>query len=194
MLGALIGGVALGFARRGTLTNLAYVRLVSPWLVWVGLGIQIVAFSPLGAGWPTWSGSVAHIGSYGLLALFAWVNRQAPGLRLFALGMATNVLVIVSNGGYMPISENALRRAGLEDVLAQLQVETVNNSVLMGSGTRVKWLGDVMAVPKGVPLANVFSLGDVLMGLALLILISQSMVTRKVSSRRSTPGKKTSLA
>lgn len=177
MVACLMGGVTFGLARRGRLANLARVRLFRAWLVWAGLGLQILAFSRVGAGWPGWAQTTAHLGSYGFLALFGWVNRRAPGLRIFVIGMLANILVIAANGGYMPVSAQALRRAGLDGVAEQLlKVPTANNSTLMGPSTRLKWLGDVHAVPKGFPMANVFSVGDVLMGLALLLLISQGMV------------------
>jgi hypothetical protein len=34
-------------------------------------------------------------------------------------------------------------------------------------GARLPWLGDVFAIPKGWPLANVFSIGDVAMVIAI---------------------------
>ena len=179
MVASLIGGVAFGFARRGSLSNLGRMVLRGTWMVWAGLGLQIVAFSRIGAAWPEWGRTVAHLGSYCFLAWFGWVNQRAPGLRIFVMGMVANILVIGANGGYMPVSAQALHRAGLDRVAEQLQkAEAANNSVLMGPSTHLKWLGDVFALPKGFPLANVFSVGDVLMGFALLLLISQGMVGR----------------
>ena len=34
-------------------------------------------------------------------------------------------------------------------------------------GARLQWLGDVFAIPKGWPLANVFSVGDVVVVVAI---------------------------
>ena len=63
----------------------------------------------------------------------------------------------------MPAASSALDRAGL-----RAEGGFVNSA---RSDSAVGFLGDVFAVPAGMPLANVFSIGDVLLvvGLALLL-------------------------
>ncbi len=41
---------------------------------------------------------------------------------------------------------------------------TFTNSTLIHAGTALPFLGDVFALPRPIPLANVFSVGDVLIG------------------------------
>ncbi|RME44855.1 MAG: hypothetical protein D6791_12135, partial [Chloroflexi bacterium] len=40
-----------------------------------------------------------------------------------------------------------------------------NNSIVATEGTRLRFLTDIFAIPRQVPLANVFSVGDVLIAL-----------------------------
>ncbi len=98
-----------------------------------------------------------HLASYVLAGAAAWANRAVPGVALLALGGALNAAAIVANGGVMPASPEALATAGLADVPSG---EFVNSAAV--EDARLAPLGDVFAIPAGVPLANVFSIGDVL--------------------------------
>lgn len=118
-----------------------------------------------------------HALSYLLLAVFIGANRRLPGMWLLAAGFLANALVILSNGGYMPASEEALRAAGRWTLLQEAG-GTYNNSSLIGPQTRLWFLADVFAIPAGLPFANVFSLGDVLLALGVLVLVPGLMRAR----------------
>lgn len=64
---------------------------------------------------------------------------------------------IVANGGVMPASDWAVRVAGLAH-----EADAFSNSRPV-ENARLWFLGDVFPIPKGWPLANVFSVGDVLL-------------------------------
>jgi hypothetical protein len=49
------------------------------------------------------------------------------------------------------------------------------NSVLTDDSTRLAFLGDVFWLPPPIPLANVFSIGDVLIGLGAAWFLIRSM-------------------
>ncbi len=98
-----------------------------------------------------------HGASYVLAGVFVWRNRAVPGLWLIALGSALNALVLALNGGTMPASAAALRRAGIP-----LEEEAYTNSEVLASPVLAP-LGDVLASPTWLPFVNVFSVGDVLL-------------------------------
>lgn len=100
-------------------------------------------------------GPVLHVVTYLAAGVFTWANRAVPGLLLVAAGGASNGLTIAVNGGTLPASAAALRTAGVEVGPGFVNSGVVDDPVL-------PWLGDVFAVPAWVPLANVFSAGDVL--------------------------------
>ncbi len=118
-----------------------------------------------------------HVLSYLLLAAFLLANRRLPGMWLVGAGFLANATVILANGGYMPASEEALRAAGRWSLLREAG-GTYNNSSLIGPQTRLWFLADVFAIPAGLPFANVFSLGDVLLALGILALVPGLMGAR----------------
>ena len=98
----------------------------------------------------------AHIATYVIAGWFILANSRIPGLWLVGAGAALNGVVIALNGGTLPAREGALRAAGIHVSPGQF----VNSGLL--SHPRLAFLGDVFAVPAPLPLANVFSVGDVL--------------------------------
>lgn len=147
------------------------------------MGLQLAIFQPLGP-LPFLRGHelAVHVASYAALGVFLWLNRHLPGMWLVALGFASNAVAIVANGGLMPASEEALRAAGRWVVL-EAEGATYNNSAVMGPHTRLWFLGDVFALPSWLPLANVFSLGDVLLALGTLVLVPALMGARPAPPR-----------
>src|SRR4026208_2455224 len=53
------------------------------------------------------------VGAFAILLVALWVNRTYPGLSLAFLGVLANGLVILVNGGYMPVWGKAGPPAGL---------------------------------------------------------------------------------
>ena len=140
----------------GRLSGLARIELRGGRFVAAALGLQVLAITVF----PTWPHAVlvaAHALSYVLAAAFVWVNRAIAGVPLLAAGGALNALVIAVNGGQMPASEAAVRRAGLP-----VEVEHFVNSGVL-EDPRLAVLGDVFASPAWLPLRNVYSPGDLLL-------------------------------
>ncbi len=148
----------------GSFRHLGQVRVRGWEVLPVALGVQVLLFSVL-SNLPTWIGFSLHLATYALAAAFVWWNRSLRGIGLIALGAALNGVTIALNGGTLPASESAVRTAGIADS------EHFSNSGVLPDA-RLPWLGDVFAVPAGVPFANVFSIGDViiLVGVAVLVL------------------------
>jgi len=169
LVAAVILGVILGYVSGGRLFRLGQLRLRALWLVPAALLIQLLIF-PLFTDRPLLEAGTAplHLLSYSLVFVFLAANLRTRPLLVVAIGALLNLLVIAANGGYMPSSAEALSRAGSADV-AELLTEqgTYGNVRLMGDGTRLNLLGDLLFLPRGVPLAAAFSVGDVVMALGL---------------------------
>jgi len=167
---ALIAGVAAGYALGGRLHNLENLRLRLAWLVLVALGVQIVIYSPLGAPLGEHAIVALHLASYAMLIAFAALNARRTGIAIAGVGIAVNAVVIGANGGYMPTTARALTFAGMN------VDRTVHNNSMLDDGMRLLPLGDIMAVPHWVPLvANVFSIGDVLIAVGVAVLLATAM-------------------
>ena len=95
-----------------------------------------------------------------------------PGFAFVGLGAGLNLLAITANGGYMPSSPGAW--LALNGVAA-LPTSAYTNSVLAGSTTAFPYLGDILVLPRPLPLANVFSIGDVLIGVGGAVFLAVTM-------------------
>jgi hypothetical protein len=110
---------------------------------------------------PGWLATSIHFASYALVLAFIWCNRQLPGLWLVAVGGLSNLVAIAVNGGVMPASEDAFRTAGRSPT----EEGFTNSEVLRDPN--LLFLGDVLPMPSWMPLANVFSVGDVLIAVGV---------------------------
>jgi Family of unknown function (DUF5317) len=154
---ALLVAAALGTP----LSQLGDVRLRGAGLVFASLATQVVLFTPLSAAVPQPLDTTAHIASYVLLLSFLGLNVRRPGLWLCGLGLAANCAAIFANEGRMPITLHAWTATGRP--ASELTAHGFHtNNVLAGPHTAVAWLGDVFALPRVVPLATAFSIGDLL--------------------------------
>ncbi len=164
LLYALIAGVAAGLVLHGSLGRFADVQVRWAPVVLVAFAAQLIAFSePVGR----------HIGDLGpsvyvvsTVAVFVAVlrNIRLTGVPLVAAGGLSNLVAVLANGGYMPASAPALLAAG------RTIPEGYSNStesVTPAFGV----LTDVFATPSWLPAANVFSIGDVMIGLGLIVAI-----------------------
>jgi Family of unknown function (DUF5317)/Major Facilitator Superfamily len=162
LLPALLVGLALAWLLGGRLSRVLEVRLRLEVLVLAALAPQIVVFSRLGGALPGGAVRGLHLASYGLLAVFAAANLRVRGFGIALAGFALNAVTILANGGRMPLSKSAAAAAGIEPGAHANVSETA---------ARLHWLGDVFALPRGFPLTNAFSVGDVLIGAGIVVFL-----------------------
>ena len=163
----LLAGVVVGVLRGGSLENINRVRFRLPWLVFLGLALQIGA-DAAAARYPGIQKGVAGplvlAISYAFVGTFVLLNFRFPGAMIIGLGLLLNLSVILANGA-MPVSLWAARVSG-SHVAPHLQ-NSVKHRV-KGPGTRLGFLGDIIPVP---PL-GIVSVGDVVLGSGVFILVS----------------------
>lgn len=141
----------------GTIERLGELRVKSAWCAPAAIAVQMLLTQvqlPLFGGSV---GNILHLISYGLALWFVIANRRVRGLWLLALGGLANLAAISANGGVMPASEAAARTAGITTEATRFE----NSKVV--TDARLSILGDIFAIPESLPLANVFSIGDVLL-------------------------------
>lgn len=141
----------------GSLTKLGEVKLRQWWTIVASLVLQVWVISILAGSIPASLSAALHLASYGLAILFVWHNRHVAGMGVIVLGGMLNLLVIAANGGVMPAELDALETAGIIS-----DSPTFENSAPV-ENARLAFLGDVFAIPEGIPFANVFSVGDILL-------------------------------
>lgn len=117
---------------------------------------------------PAWAGPLAKVSVLLLVGYGLYQNRHLKTLYLVLWGLLLNTLVILANGGHMPVSPDALKRAGIEgwEELLKNRGDAVHS--LLDESTRLPFLGDVIALP---PLRKAVSPGDlfILAGIAGVI-------------------------
>jgi MFS family permease len=178
LIGGILLGLLLGLLSGGRLQNLASVQLRWTPLLVAAVVVRFGTEFLLGAQ----VGIVEALrlplmaAGFGLLLVALWANRGYPGLSLAFLGILSNALVIIVNGGFMPIWQVSLDAAGLS--IADVTPSALH-VVIQGSAveflTRALILGDVVPIP--LPFfRNVASLGDLFLGLGLAFFLFASVV------------------
>ena len=172
LLYAVILGVVAGLISGGKFAALGSVHIRLWPVALIGLFAQLLLFSsPLAAVVGPWGPSLYVVSTvFVLMALV--INLRQPGFWLIILGALANFTVIVANGGQMPASPDAW--LALNGVAA-VPTTDFSNSVLAGPSTVLAFLGDNFVLPRPLPLANVFSIGDVLIGVGGALFVFQSM-------------------
>jgi hypothetical protein len=177
LLAAVIVGVVMVRPAGGSLSAVGGMRLRYAPAIFGALALQIAIISVAPGGSP-WLHRVLYIGSYALAAVFVAANRRLAGMRMLALGATLNLIAILANNGVMPASRNALRTAGL----------LTNSTGFLNSAAvphpRLGFLGDILPVPHAVPLANVYSIGDICIAIGVAIAIHGLAGSRLVPRRR----------
>jgi Family of unknown function (DUF5317) len=171
-------------AAGGSLAALGRVRVRYAPAIFGALAIQIAIISVVPGGSPGLH-RVLYIGSYALAAVFVVANRRLAGMRMLALGATLNLIAILANNGVMPASRSALRTAGI----LSRSTDFLNSASV--AHPRLLFLGDIFAVPRSVPLANVYSIGDVCIAIGVAIAIHGLAGSRLVPRRAGAPGRLT---
>jgi hypothetical protein len=179
----LLVGFALAVATvplfGGRLSRLADVRLRWAPLVLAAVALQVLVINVLPDVLPGPAAGALHLVSYGAAGAFLIANRAVPGLWVAGTGGLCNLAAIAANGGVMPASRAAQRAAGIEPSQSG---HFVNSGAV--DDARLAFLGDVFAIPKPLPLANVFSIGDVLLIVGAAVLLHRVCGSRLSGRRR----------
>jgi Family of unknown function (DUF5317) len=181
---AIVGGVALVvvLVTRGSFSRLFRLPIQSVWMVLVALTIQIFLalvelpsdrFDDLGFG--------LVMASYAFLLAFCFVNMRISMMWVIGLGIALNALVIGLNQG-MPTADNEVTTRSGRTI--EEPIERTARHRPESDDDLLPFLDDRLRVPE--PVDEVISIGDVVIGLGIILVCYQaSRVRRPARSRRS---------
>ena len=177
--------VALGLLLAGRSGQLSFsVR-------WWSLGaaafaVQLVLFNhPLDQqAWAiAWGPAIYLLSMLVVAAVLLGNGLHEPRTRwpwlIAALGVGLNISVVSANGGYMPQSVDAREAAGRSKDRPQASVAQLTNITPMAADSRLPFLGDVIPEPAWLPMANVISVGDVLLSLGIAAALLPSPAIRR---------------
>jgi hypothetical protein len=172
LLYAVLIGLVAGLISGGKFAALGSTHIRLWPVALIGLMAQLLLFSsPLAAVVGPWGPSLYVVSTVLVLMALVWNLRQ-PGFWLIILGALANFAVIVLNGGQMPASADAWQ---VLTGVATVPTTDFSNSALIGPNTVLPFLGDVFVLPRPIPMANVFSIGDVLIGVGGAVFVFQAM-------------------
>jgi hypothetical protein len=160
-------GIVIGLLAGGRVGRLGELRLRWVPLMLVGLLLQVILFTdPIAVDFGD-AGPPIYVASTAMVFVTVLRNVRVPGVALVALGAGSNLAAIVANGGFMPADPAAIESiGGLPDVYT--------NSIVVADAA-LRPLTDIFALPSWLPLANVFSVGDVLIGIGIAATIALAM-------------------
>jgi MFS transporter, DHA3 family, macrolide efflux protein len=169
LIGGIVLGLVLGLAAGGSIWNLGTVRLERVGLLFGAVIVRFATEAAITAGVDladTYRLPLFAL-AYAMLIAGLWWNRAHPGLSLALVGIVSNAIAIVVNGGFMPIWQPSLAAAGLSfeelgTVFHRLLDANLDAKFLLQAGP----LGDVIPIPFP-PVQNVASIGDVFLSIGL---------------------------
>ena len=181
---AIVGGVALVvvLVTQGSFSQLLRLPIQSIWMVLVALAIQILLASvDIPADRLDDLGFGLVMASYAFLLAFCFVNLRISMMWIIGVGIALNALVIGLNQG-MPTRDNEVTTRSGRTI--EEPIERTAKHRPESDDDLLPFLGDKVRVPD--PVDEVISIGDVVIGLGIILVCYQaSRVRRPAASRRS---------
>jgi hypothetical protein len=99
-------------------------------------------------------------------------------MPFLTLGLFLNLIVIISNGGFMPISTLTAAHLVPAQTLANLEISgrfgVGKDILLLPEMINLPWLADRFVPPSWFPYQFAFSLGDVFIGIGAYLLLALS--------------------
>lgn len=181
----VIFGLIVGFLRRGSLRGFLDIRLKYGWMFPILLAVQLMMYwLQAKYAWASTISTYVFMSVYIIGFVFLWLNRKEKGFIILLIGAFLNFLVMVANGGRMPVSLEAAQA-----VLDPFYVETLRQGIVYGKhvalteSTRLAFLGDIIPLTKPYYKHQVISIGDVVMGIGIFLYIQQLMLNKKKESQ-----------
>lgn len=173
----------VGFLRKGNLRALAQLKLKWGWIFPLLLIVELAVFMLqndikfLGQ----ISGSI-YIVVYVLGLLFLFMNRKNTGFTVIFIGVFLNFIVMVMNGGRMPVSVEAAA------VLDPGYIEALKESLyakhtMLTSSTNLGFLGDIIPISDPYPRTQIISIGDIIMNIGIFFFIQYLMVQHPLAKK-----------
>ncbi|WP_069650813.1 DUF5317 domain-containing protein [Caloranaerobacter ferrireducens] len=126
-----------------------------------------------------------HSLSYILIFIGLILNFKNKSMILVFIGTLLNFIVIVANGGRMPVSPEGLKAANLISNLEMLKKDMIITHTLITDSTRLPILGDIIPLIKPYPFPKMISIGDIFLGLGIFFFIQEAMTKKRIFSKKS---------
>ena len=179
----IIISIIIGLLRRGKLSSLSQISLTRIELIVIACLIQagLIFLGSRKIKFILDYGSYMIIFSYIVLLLAVWNNKKLKGMKIIFLGIVFNFIVIVANGGHMPVLLSSLYKAGLNDFALVLKEGSYVTHTLITEKTLCAFLADVIPLSPPFPDPSVVSVGDFLMFYGVFSLFQNAMLKKELN-------------
>ena len=173
----IVGLIAALIRHRGlAVGQIGAIPLRSAWLAFLALALQIPLLrAPFAAPQQLGAQQTLFLLSHLLLLAFIWHNRRIIGIQIVGVGVLCNLLVVLANGGLMPITPETLVRINPGSALDQWPVGFhygYSKDVILPRADTVLWLlSDILVMPPPFIWPTAFSLGDLLIAIGIVVLL-----------------------
>lgn len=113
---------------------------------------------------------ITIVSTYVLLILCLLLNIRRLSMKIILIGIILNFIIIALNGGYMPVSLDALGFAGYN-------LSTITSGILdtfhcvLTKDTLVPFLGDFIPIPEPYWFPQIWSVGDLFLMVGIFIFV-----------------------
>ncbi len=198
-LAVILGLIASVIRHRSeTASQIASISLRSPWLVLLALALQVpLVRAPFGPTQEVTGAQIAFLVSHLLLLTFVLLNRRILGIQIVGIGVLSNLLAILSNGGFMPIAPQTLVRINPGSALDQwtlgFHYGSSKDIILLAHDTALWVLSDILVLPPPFPWPTAFSLGDLLIAAGIIVTLQGPVSLPRLAYRFRSSQRQSSL-
>ncbi len=180
----IVIGLIVGFIRAGWrngLAALSQIRIKGGLIFPILLGIQFILYFLHGK-----ISLIEQYNGYMFMVVYAaglyvlWLNRKEKGFWWIFAGVALNFIVMLVNGGKMPVSVEAVSVLDPSYVKMLTEGTTVSKHFALNDSTIFPFLGDIIPVTSPYPRSQVISIGDVVMNFGIFIYLQNVMLLYKL--------------
>ncbi|MCD9026568.1 DUF5317 domain-containing protein [Cohnella silvisoli] len=180
VIGLVIGLIRAGW--RSGIAALSQIRIKGGMIFPILLGIQLVLYFLHGK-----ISFIEQYNGYMFMAVYVaglyvlWLNRKEKGFWWIFAGVALNFLVMLVNGGKMPVSIEATASV-LGPAYTQMLTDgtAVSKHIALSDSTILPFLGDIIPLTSPYPRSQVISIGDVVMNVGIFIYLQNVMLIHKL--------------
>lgn len=181
LIGLIVGLVRAGW--RSGLRALSQIQIKGGILFPILLVIQVIVVL-VGERIPY----IKSFSGYMFMAVYAvglyvlWLNRKEKGFWWIFAGVASNFLVMLVNGGRMPVSIDAASVLGHHYVEMLQNGTTDSKHTALTAATRLPYLADIIPLSAPYPRTQVISVGDVIMNFGIFVYLQSVIMAFKTNT------------
>lgn len=172
---SLIVAIIIGLLLKGDIRKLDASNLKGIYLAFFAFLIEFILFNLIRKGIIQRNSItyVFYLIQYILILSFVYMNRRDYAILTIGIGIFLNALAIFLNGGAMPVSAEAMVKAGMApsiDMVKETMASSEGLYQVASSKTILAFLGDCIALGR-----YVISVGDIFIALGLMGYVIKEM-------------------